>query len=75
MIQAIIINEKDLSTTQSCSHNCDLELIGDTVNNTDCQQFRDCRYFAHNIDICKMVNRYSYLHMGMLVGSTDLRYT
>ncbi|CAG5084209.1 Protein of unknown function [Cotesia congregata] len=63
MIQAVLMDESGLSTTQSCGHRCNLELIGNTVNNTECQELRDCQYIDHDVEICpleKKSRRYSW---------------
>lgn len=56
MIQAVLVDESDLSTTQSCGHRCNLKLIGNKINNTECQELRDCQYIDHDVDICPLVS-------------------
>ncbi|XP_008545240.2 uncharacterized protein LOC103569641 isoform X1 [Microplitis demolitor] len=50
MIQAIIIEEKDLSTTQSCSENCNLHTA---INHIECKELYECRYIASSLEICE----------------------
>ncbi|XP_044574928.1 uncharacterized protein LOC123258780 [Cotesia glomerata] len=63
MVQTVIIAEKDLSTTHSCSHNCNLNLIKDTINKTECYEFLDCQYSTPGYKITELTNssrRYGY---------------
>ncbi|XP_044576677.1 uncharacterized protein LOC123259921 isoform X3 [Cotesia glomerata] len=56
MVQTVIIAEKDLSTTHSCSHNCNLNLIKDTLNKTQCDEFLDCQYSTPGYQITELRN-------------------
>ncbi|CAG5101284.1 Protein of unknown function [Cotesia congregata] len=63
MVQTVIISEKDLSTTHSCSHNCNLNLIKDTLNKTEYDEFLDCQYSTPDYKITELRNssrRYGY---------------
>ncbi|KAH0541120.1 hypothetical protein KQX54_021094 [Cotesia glomerata] len=55
MVQTVIIAEKDLSTTHSCSHNCNLNLIKDTINKTECDEFLDCQYSTPGYKIAESI--------------------
>ncbi|XP_044574926.1 uncharacterized protein LOC123258779 [Cotesia glomerata] len=63
MVQTVIIAEEDLSTTHSCSHNCNTNLIKDTLNKKECDEFLDCRYSTPGYQITELTNssrRYGY---------------
>ncbi|XP_074112286.1 uncharacterized protein LOC141535991 [Cotesia typhae] len=53
MIQVLIVNEKDLSTTQTCTANCDVKTIKNTINHKECREFRDCRFMTNSLKVCK----------------------
>ncbi|XP_044596781.1 uncharacterized protein LOC123273448 [Cotesia glomerata] len=53
MIQVLIVNERDLSTTRTCSINCDISTIKNTINHKECRKFRDCRFMTNSFKVCK----------------------
>ncbi|XP_008559058.2 uncharacterized protein LOC103579442 [Microplitis demolitor] len=53
MIQTVIIEERFLSKTGSCSHNCNLNYISETINHTECAVFQDCQYITSGYHICQ----------------------
>ncbi|XP_008548916.1 uncharacterized protein LOC106693059 [Microplitis demolitor] len=53
MVQAVIINEKDLTTSESCSYNCELSEIENTINFRNYRKFIECQYIASSFNICK----------------------
>ncbi|XP_057333033.1 uncharacterized protein LOC130672450 [Microplitis mediator] len=53
MVQALIVKEEELSTDGSCSHNCDLDEIKETINSTECKEYRDCQYIESGYEICE----------------------
>lgn len=55
MIQTIIVNEKDMSIVESCSHNCDLSSIKYPINHSDCREFRDCNLIKGRLEVCKVI--------------------
>ncbi|XP_057322039.1 uncharacterized protein LOC130665599 [Microplitis mediator] len=64
MIQTIIIKEEDLTTTESCSHNCNLDYI-DTINTTECDEYYNCQNVGSSYDICEaksISRRYHWFH-------------
>ncbi|XP_057328817.1 uncharacterized protein LOC130669770 [Microplitis mediator] len=64
MIQTIIIKEEDLTTTGSCSHNCNLGYI-ETISTTECDEYYECQYISSSYDICEAMSdsrRYSWFN-------------
>lgn len=55
MIQHVIYPEKELSTTGSCKHNCDLSTIKNSINDQGCKELTECRFIHDTYDICKTV--------------------
>ncbi|KAH0549278.1 hypothetical protein KQX54_007570 [Cotesia glomerata] len=52
MIQAIIIEEKDLTASRdSCSENCNLR---DTIDHAECTELYECRFIDSSLDICEL---------------------
>ncbi|XP_074093604.1 uncharacterized protein LOC141523924 [Cotesia typhae] len=80
MMQTVIIREEDLTTDESCSHNCDLESIKPTINLDECADYRDCQYIEGSYEICEANPKSSRLYQwvvyekGVFYGdnSTDL---
>lgn len=69
MIQAIIIEEKDLSTTQSCSENCNLHTA---INHIECKELYECRYIASSLEICeKVIKNYRIINY---IGEGGAKY-
>ncbi|KAG8034390.1 hypothetical protein G9C98_007466 [Cotesia typhae] len=52
MIQTIVINERDLSTEQSCQHNCKLDRMEGNINHTECRELYDCRFMSYGFHMC-----------------------
>ncbi|CAG5078956.1 Protein of unknown function [Cotesia congregata] len=59
MIQTIIVNEKDMSIPESCSHNCDLSPLKYPINHSDCKEFRDCHLIKGRLEVCKTYENYN----------------
>ncbi|XP_053595015.1 uncharacterized protein LOC128667752 [Microplitis demolitor] len=59
MIQHVIYPEKELSTTGSCKHNCDLSTIKNSINDQGCKELTECRFIHDTYDICKTTGSYS----------------
>ncbi|XP_057333031.1 uncharacterized protein LOC130672449 [Microplitis mediator] len=59
MIQTVIVPEKELSTTGSCSHNCDLNAIRHSINNNDCDEYQHCQYLDSSYEICESTDKTS----------------
>ncbi|KAH0564624.1 hypothetical protein KQX54_013182 [Cotesia glomerata] len=60
MIQVLIVNERDLSTTRTCSINCDISTIKNTINHKECRKFRDCRFMTNSFKVCKACFKFSF---------------
>lgn len=56
MIQTIIIDEKYINTMKSCGYNCDLSSIENSINHSDCKEFRDCKLIGGSFDVCEVIN-------------------
>lgn len=54
IMETKIILEEHLSKTQLCDHNCDLQVIGQDINQTHCEEFRDCRHISTHTNSCKV---------------------
>ncbi|KAH0534741.1 hypothetical protein KQX54_007729 [Cotesia glomerata] len=54
IMETKIILEEHLSKTQQCDHNCDLEVIGQNINRTHCEEFRDCQHISTHSNSCKV---------------------
>lgn len=60
MIQTIIIDEKNLTSKQSCNNGCNLERIANSISNeTECQEFLDCEELSSYYNVCEMVIKLS----------------
>ncbi|KAH0557329.1 hypothetical protein KQX54_004237 [Cotesia glomerata] len=59
MTQTIIVNEKDMTIPESCSHNCDLSSIKYQINHSDCKEFRDCQLMKGRLEVCKNYENYN----------------
>ncbi|XP_057341101.1 uncharacterized protein LOC130678129 [Microplitis mediator] len=51
--QTKIVNEKELSKSQSCSHNCDLSKISDLNTNGECKKYLECKFISNKYDVCE----------------------
>lgn len=51
----VIIEEQNLSSSGSCTHNCNLNDINDTINYGECKEYRDCQYINSDYEICESV--------------------
>lgn len=60
MIQVLIVNERDLSTTQTCTTNCDVKTIKNTINHKECREFRDCRFLTNSLKVCKASFKFNF---------------
>ncbi|XP_057333334.1 uncharacterized protein LOC130672679 isoform X2 [Microplitis mediator] len=72
MMQTIIINERNLSPTNSC----DLESISNIADQSGCRQLRDCKYLSGRINVCESndpVRRYEWFSLsnGIVYGNND----
>ncbi|KAH0549314.1 hypothetical protein KQX54_008098 [Cotesia glomerata] len=57
MIQTIIIDEKNLTSSRSCNNRCNLERIANDISNeTECQEFLDCKELSTDYYVCEMDN-------------------
>ncbi|CAG5102264.1 Protein of unknown function [Cotesia congregata] len=57
MIQTIIIDEKNLTSTRSCNSGCNLERIANDISNeTECQEFLDCKELSAYYYVFEMDN-------------------
>lgn len=54
--QTKIVNEKELSKSQSCSPNCDLSKIPDINTNGECKRYQECKYISSRYDVCEAVS-------------------
>ncbi|CAG5088675.1 Protein of unknown function [Cotesia congregata] len=79
MIQTIIIEERLMSVTGSCSHNCYLSQLTGPINRTECSSFQECQYITSGYTICKSdeksSRRYEWFvgRNGEEFGDTDHR--
>ncbi|XP_074097455.1 uncharacterized protein LOC141526368 [Cotesia typhae] len=53
MMQAVIVNENEVSSTGDCSFDCDLTKLENT-NGIVCKDFKECRYITKSFDICEL---------------------
>ncbi|KAH0550368.1 hypothetical protein KQX54_018983 [Cotesia glomerata] len=52
MMQVVIVNEKDVSSSGDCSFDCDLIKL-ENLNENVCKDFKECQYITKSFDICE----------------------
>ncbi|KAH0534742.1 hypothetical protein KQX54_007742 [Cotesia glomerata] len=55
MMKPVMIEEKNIITTQNCDHRCDINLINKArILENECKEYRYCTYVSENTIICSV---------------------